>query len=143
MAKKRGNGEGTIYRRKTGGWCTQYTVYTAKGRKRKSIYGKTRQQVATKLAKALAEREGGLIFDAERLTLGDYMAQWLVDAVQGTVRRSTFVRYEQITRVHITPALGRLKLKSLAPTHLRGLYREKLDSGLAPPHCAVHPYHAP
>jgi integrase len=34
--------------------------------------------------------------------------------------------------VHIAPALGHLKLKSLSPIHLRGLYRERLDSGLAP-----------
>jgi integrase len=34
--------------------------------------------------------------------------------------------------VHIKPALGRVKLKALTPNHVRGLYREKLDSGLAP-----------
>ena len=34
--------------------------------------------------------------------------------------------------MHIKPALGRLKLKSLTTTHVRGLYREKLDAGLAP-----------
>jgi integrase len=132
VAKKRGNGEGSIYRRKKGGWCTQYTAYTGQGRKRKTLYGKTRQEVATKLAKALSDREGGLTFDAEDLTVGAYMVRWLDDAVRGTVKRSTFVRYEQITRVHIVPALGHLKLKALSPAHLRGLYREKLDSGLAP-----------
>ena len=34
-------------------------------------------------------------------------------------------------RRHIKPALGRVKLKSLTPAHVRGLYREKLDSGLS------------
>jgi len=34
VSKKRGNGEGSIHRRKNGGWCAQYTVYTAEGRKR-------------------------------------------------------------------------------------------------------------
>jgi len=52
--------------------------------------------------------------------------------VQDTVRRSTFVQYESVVRCHIGPAFGRLKLKSLTPAHLRGLYREKQDSGLAP-----------
>jgi len=56
---KRGNGEGTIYRRKDGKWATQYTVYTAEGRKRKTLYGKTRSEVAAKLTKALSDREGG------------------------------------------------------------------------------------
>ena len=31
MAKKRGNGEGSISRRKNGGWIAQYAVYTAEG----------------------------------------------------------------------------------------------------------------
>ena len=52
--------------------------------------------------------------------------------MKGTVRQRTWERYEQIARVHIKPALGRLKLKSLTPAHIRSLYREKLDAGLAP-----------
>jgi hypothetical protein len=65
---KRGNGEGSISQRKSGGWCAQYTVYTSEGRKRRTLYGKTRQVVAAKLSKALADREGGLTFDAGSLT---------------------------------------------------------------------------
>jgi len=34
-----------------------------------------------------------------------------------------------ITRLHLKPALGRVKLKALAPAHVRGLYREKLEAG--------------
>jgi hypothetical protein len=45
LSRKRGNGERTIHRRKDGGWCAQYTVYTAEGRKRKSLYGKPRAEV--------------------------------------------------------------------------------------------------
>jgi integrase len=66
---KRGNGEGSITRRKSGGWCAQYTVYTAEGRKRKTLYGKTRHEVAAKLAKALSDQEGGLAFSAGSLTV--------------------------------------------------------------------------
>jgi hypothetical protein len=50
---KRGNGEGTISRRKNGGWIAQYYVYTAKGCKRKTLYGKTRAEAARKLEGAL------------------------------------------------------------------------------------------
>jgi integrase len=35
-------------------------------------------------------------------------------------------------RVHIAPALGRLKLKALSPAHLQDFYRERLDAGLSP-----------
>lgn len=132
MSGKRGNGEGSIHRRKGGGWCAQYAIHTAEGRKRKTIYGKTRQEVATKLSKSLADREGGLVFDAGNLTVETYMARWLSDSVKGTVRISTFERHEQLFRGHIRPALGRVKLKSLTPAHVRGLISEKLNTGLAP-----------
>jgi integrase len=42
------------------------------------------------------------------------------------------VRYEGIVRNHIKPSIGRVKLKGLTPTHVRTLYRKKLDLGLAP-----------
>ena len=129
---KRGNGEGSIWRRKSGGWSAQYTVYTSEGRKRRTLYGKTRQEVAAKLSKALADREGGLTFDAGTMTVGEYLTRWLSHSVRDTVSQKTYERYESIVRVHLSPALGRIKLKALTPDHVRGLYREKLDSGLAP-----------
>jgi integrase len=60
-----------------------------------------------------------------------YLDKWL-RSIQDTIRRSTFVQYESVIGCHLAPALGRLKLKSLTPSHVRALYREKLDSGLAP-----------
>jgi integrase len=132
MMGKRGNGEGSITRRKNGGWMAQYTAYTAEGRKRKTIYGKTRQEVAAKLAKALSDRENGLVFDADNLRLGEYLEQWLENSVRDTVRHTTFERYEQIVRTHIRPALGSVKLKNVTPAHVRGLYRNKLESRLSP-----------
>ena len=45
----------------------QYVVHTAEGRKRRTVYGKTRAEVAKKLAKALSQREDGLVFDAGNL----------------------------------------------------------------------------
>lgn len=129
---KRGNGEGSISRRKNGGWMGQYVVYTAEGRKRKSVYGKTRQEVSKKLVKALSNREDGLTFDAKNLTLGEYLDLWLRDSVQDTVRLTTYQGYERIARLHIKPALGRIKLDKLTPVHVRSLYRERLEAGLAP-----------
>jgi integrase len=130
--KKRGNGEGTIYRRKKGEWATQYIVYTGEGRKRQTIYGKSRQEVATKLAKALSDREGGLTFDSENLKLEEYLKRWLKDSVRGSVRDITYRDYEHLVRNHLIPALGTIKLKALTPTHIRGLYKSKSEAGLSP-----------
>jgi integrase len=129
---RRGNGEGSISRRKDGLYMARYTVQTEIGPKRKTIYAKTRKEVADKLADALANRDKGIVFDAGALTLGAYMDRWLYDSVRGTVRQRTWERYEQLTRVHIIPTLGRVKLKNITPTHVRALHREKLDAGLAP-----------
>jgi integrase len=129
---KRGNGEGSITRRKDGLYMARYTVQTATGSKRKALYGKTRQEVAAKLSKALADRESGLTFDADNMTVGEYLARWLSDSVKGTVRISTFERHEQIVRAHLVTAFGRMKVKNLTPAHVRSLHREKLEDGLAP-----------
>ena len=129
---KRGNGEGSITRRKDGLYMARYTVQTATGSKRKTLYGKTRREVDEKLTKAKTDRDGGLVFDADNLQLGEYLERWLVDSVRDTVRPTTFERYEQMVRLHIRPVLGKVKLKNLTPAHVRGLYREKLDAGLSP-----------
>jgi hypothetical protein len=129
---KRGNGEGGISRRKDGLYMARYTVQTATGSKRKTLYGKTRREVDEKLTKAKADRDGGLVFDADNLKLGEYLARWLADSVRDTVRPTTFERYEQLVRLHILPVLGKVKLKNLTSAHVRGLYREKLDGGLSP-----------
>jgi integrase len=132
MAKKNGNGEGSRPRKRPDGrWETRYTIHTSKGPKRKTVYGRTRQEVAEKLARALSDRAQGLTFEAGSLKLGKYLDRWLPD-IHNTVRQRTWERYEQIVRVHIKPALGRIKLKDLTATHARGLYREKLESGSSP-----------
>ncbi len=114
MSKKRGNGEGSISRRKGGGWMGQYTVHTAEGRKRRTVYGKTREEVRQKLTKSMADRDGGLVYTGEGTKLGDYLTGWLRGS-EDTIRRSTFARYEQISRVHLRPALGSLKRRNVTP----------------------------
>jgi hypothetical protein len=49
MSRKRGNGEGSITKRKDGRYMARYTVHTAKGLKRKTIYGRKREEVRDKL----------------------------------------------------------------------------------------------
>ena len=132
MAKRRGNNEDSIYRRKDGYWVGQYGVHTVEGTKTRYIYGKTRAIVAEKLTRALADRNGGLTYGAGKMSVGEYVERWIEDSVRGTVRQRTYERYQQIVRTHIKPALGHVKLSALTPAQVRALYREKLDAGLAP-----------
>ena len=54
---KRGNGEGSITRRKDGLYMARYTVETATGAKRKTLYAKTRKEASDKLTVALAQAQ--------------------------------------------------------------------------------------
>src|SRR5215207_4435295 len=102
MAKRRGNNEGSIYRRKDGYWVGQYGVQTGTGRKTHYIYGKRREEVREKLAKTIADRDGGFIFDDENMSVGEYLKRWLNDSVRGSVRASTYASYErQVQRLAV------------------------------------------
>ena len=93
--------------------------------------GKTREEVRQKLTKAIADRDGGLIFDAGTLSLREYLDMWLNDSVRDTVKQRTLENYEYVSRVHLTPVLGGMRLQAITPAHIQGLYRSRLDSGLS------------
>jgi len=131
MAKRRGNNEGSIYRRKDGYWVGQYGVQSAEGTKTRYIYGKRREDVREKLTKAIADRDGGFVFDAKNMDVEEYMKRWLDDSVKGTVRASTYASYEGQVRHYIIPAIGCIKLGKLTPAHVQHLYREMQDRGLS------------
>ena len=140
---KNGNGEGSIYPHKRDGkkvgYRGAYWVHTAEGPKRRYVTGKTRDEAHDKLIEALSNRAQGLAFDAGSLTVGEYLERWLKDAVEGTVRQSTYEVYGHMIRPHIVPGLGRVRLKDLNPAHVRGFYRDRLDTNLSP--ATVHKMH--
>ncbi len=45
--------------------------------------------MATTLARAVSDREGGLSFDAEGLRLAEFLRHWLTDSVRDSVRAAT------------------------------------------------------
>ena len=80
---RRGNGEGSITRRKDGLYMARYTVETATGAKRKTLYAKTRKEGPEKLTEALAQAQKGIIADTGAMTVGAFIDQWLEDSVRG------------------------------------------------------------
>src|SRR5262249_40596929 len=71
MPTKRGNNEGSITKRANGLWEARITLDHGK---RKSFYGKTRQEAARKLTAALRDRDAGLPVIVGAQTVGYYMA---------------------------------------------------------------------
>jgi integrase len=104
--RRRGHGEGSIYRRPDGRWVAVLDLGWRDGRRaRKYLYGRTRDQVARTLARALTQQQQGHEFANERLTVEQFLARWL-EAKQGTVRPGTWARYEELVRLHVTRSLA-------------------------------------
>jgi len=112
--KKRGSGEGSIYRRKNGVWCAQLSIQG----KRLTKYAKTRRECQIWLREAQARQSTGLIPDAHNLTLDRYLPYWL-DLNRSHWAPSTHRQYAQLCRDHILPLIGRIKLTNLRPDHIQ------------------------
>jgi integrase len=134
MAKKtkRGNNEGTITRRHDGRWEARLSFgRDATGKvKRITLYGKTRQEVADKLMKALHNKQQGTFVTPHKLTLGDWLETWLQEYKLPSIRPNTYDSYEMVIRRHVNPALGHITLRDLRPDHLQRYYNEKKQQGL-------------
>jgi len=126
---KRGNGEGSIYRRSDGQWVAAVSM---PGRRRTVLYGATREDVRRKLNVALGAAEAGNLSDARGTTVGGFLDVWLAEVAKPSVRHWTFKGYEVHVRRHLKPSLGRLPLDRLEPAHVQRLLNEKLESGLSP-----------
>lgn len=122
MSKRRLNHEGTIYLRKDGRWCAQFS---AKG-KRITKYGSQRE-CREWLKEMAAQTEYGMIGNFG-LTLNKYLPDWL-DGKALNLRARTVASYRRLIQRHILPVLGRMSLLELRPTHLRELYVSKHQAG--------------
>jgi integrase len=126
---KRGNGAGSIYRRKSDNkWVGSITLEDGK---RKVFYGKTQKEVQDKVNEALYEQQQGTLITVKDQMLSEYLAIWLEETVKPHRRPRTYERYEAITRLHINPILGKVKLQELLPRHIKLLQTQNLKAGLS------------
>ena len=128
---RRPKGTGSVYVR-DGVVIGQYEVRTPDGEiRRRYVRGKDKKEVASRLAKAIADRDSGFVYDSGKATVGEYLDGWL-DAIRGSLGERTWRRHEEIARIHLKPALGNTRLDGLNALQVQSLYRSKLDSGLSP-----------
>jgi integrase len=131
--KSRANGDGDVFPRKNkAGKVTSYRgAYFGPDGKRRYVSGKTKEEARKALREARSGADQGLVFDAARITVTEYLDRWLKDSVQGSERRSTYESYRRQAKRYITPAVGCVMLKALTPAHVQGLYREMQERGLS------------
>ena len=127
MGTRRAAGEGSVHKRKQGGWQGSVAVGIVGGRrKRKTVYGATQREVLDKLAAIRRSLDAGLPVGTSRpMTLGDYLEAWLRDTLPTVVRPSTAESYASLTRQHIIPGLGHHRLDKLTAVHVRAFLKDK------------------
>lgn len=126
MASKRGNSEGTIRKRPSDNrWEARYVDAAGE---RRSIYGKTRKEVADQLNSALKERQLGIAAPNARQTVGDYLASWIAGYKQRCALTS-YERNERTVRCHLIPGLGKKVLAKLSPQEVEMYYTRELEAG--------------
>jgi integrase len=122
--KRRGRSEGSIYYREADNqWVGSISLgYSEDGRrKRRTVYGKTKQEVQEKLRALQHEEALGQLADVTTLTVAQWLARWL-EAVKSQVAPKTHLRYEQLVRLRINPHIGGARLAKLAPVHVQGMF---------------------
>ncbi|MFQ3559510.1 site-specific integrase [Streptomyces gramineus] len=118
MSGKRGNGEGSIYPYRNG-FAAYVWVDTPEGkRKRKYVYGPTREEVHGKWIELHAEAKKGPVATRHR-TLAVFLAYWLGEIVKPNLAPLTYVSYEGSVRLYINPHLGAKRLDKLTVRDVR------------------------
>jgi integrase len=131
--RKRGQGEGSIYKRKDGRWAAAVNLGYLDGKlKRKTFYGASHEEVKNKLVAALTDQQKGLPILTERQTLAQFLEKWLTDVARPSVRPKTYRFYLDHIRLHIKPTLGKKQLEKLTPADVQHFVNAKLQSGLSP-----------
>lgn len=118
--------------RKRGKDSYEIAVYLGKGPdgKPKYIYRTIRtkdEKKAIEEARKLARQvEEGRYSELANMPLGDFLDRWLEDYVKVHNRQKTYESYEMLIRVHIKPALGKIKIGKLKPLDIQRFYAQKL-----------------
>jgi integrase len=111
-SRSRANGEGSIFPYRNG-YAAYVWVTTPNGeRKRKYVYGKTREEVHDKWVKLqVSARERPLATTSP--TVRDYLTYWLEDVIKPNREPATYSHYELMTRLHIVPGIGDKRIDKL------------------------------
>jgi integrase len=123
--KRRGRQEGSIYFRDADQrWVGTLSLgYDDKGkRKRRTVYGETKKEVQEKLRQLQNDHSTGILVEPQRLSVAQYMDRWLENTAKPRVQPKTHLRYEQLSRIHVKPYIGGVRLDKLAPLHVEQLF---------------------
>ena len=133
-ATRSAKGSGTIRQRASGRWEARYTVGHDPGTGKqiqRSVYGATQKEVRQKLAQAVAALDSGTYTAPNKVTVSQWMEEWLTTFCAGKVKPLTYRSYEGIIKNHINPAIGAVELQAVKGIHVQRLYNTMTKAGLS------------
>ncbi|MGE5559917.1 MAG: tyrosine-type recombinase/integrase [Chloroflexota bacterium] len=65
------------------------------------------------------------------MTVGEWLDIWLAEYVRPHLRPKTYDSYESVIRLHVKPAIGGVRLRSLQTTHVQHMVNGIASSGLS------------
>lgn len=74
---------------------------------------------------------GNIGITSEKVTLGEFLANWLANVAAPNIKPTTLQRYQSVVRVHILPMLAAVKIQELTPAMLDKWIRNLQSGGLA------------
>jgi integrase len=125
MARKRGNKEGSLSKRRNGHYRAQ--VYQNGHRISRDFPSKSDAQAW--LRQMQNELDHGFDYIGSKTILGEYLDTWL-QACRLSLRPKTVKNYESNVRIHINPCLGKVSLKDLKTPAIENLYGKLIEAGV-------------
>jgi integrase len=123
---------GHIRPRGPGAWELKYDIgRDAKTGKRITKYATvrgTKRDAQRELRRLLGEVDRGVVADAGKMTVGQWLEQWLAEC-KHTVAPKTWQERAAYVRLHLDPALGATLLAKLTPAHIQAYYSDALTGG--------------
>lgn len=133
-AKRRNNNEGSIRKRSNGLWEAQYIAgYKPDGKPiRRSIYGKSKKEVKTRLRNTILQLERDEYVPPNRMTVGEWLDEWWLVYCLPSKKNSTCTGYENEINLHLKPYIGNRPLQELKAQHIQAVINSLIKEGKAP-----------
>ena len=124
---------GHLVKRSKGSWSIVLDLprdpETGKRRQQWVSMKGTKKDAERRLSELLHQVDTGGFVRPSKLTVAEFLRQWLRDYAASNVRPLTAAGYAQRIDRHIIPALGRIPLSELQPSHLQTFYRKAVQNG--------------
>src|SRR5438477_2779310 len=112
--KRRGHGEGSIYKTADGRWRGMLDLGWQGGKRQRKYFScDARREVQQRLDEARRQHEQGALALGPQQRVQQFLQGWLEDTAQYRLRPRTYARYQELLRLHALPTLGKLPLLKL------------------------------